>query len=145
MIEPIEEYEEDDLEPEEENTKEDPQPVDCMTHTLVGHVNPQAMKVEESLKQQSVTILIKTRSPNDLMNGKVKQVTSDRKHRSKEKTQRFEKFATSTELSKFYPTKLHDLHILILQEKPPAHIWLYCYPHPERDEAKRIIQETQET
>ncbi|RWW27048.1 hypothetical protein BHE74_00040964 [Ensete ventricosum] len=33
MIEPIEEYEEDDLEPEEENMKEDPQLVDCMTHT----------------------------------------------------------------------------------------------------------------
>ncbi|RWW23397.1 hypothetical protein BHE74_00018693 [Ensete ventricosum] len=73
MIEPIEEFEEDDLEPEE-NTK-DSQPTDCMAHTLAGHVNPQAMKVEESLKQQSVTILIKTKSPNDLMNGKVKQVT----------------------------------------------------------------------
>ncbi|RWW19815.1 hypothetical protein GW17_00016105 [Ensete ventricosum] len=63
MIEPIEESEEDDFEPEKENTKEDPQSADCMTHTLAGHVNPQAMKVEESLKQQSVTILIKTRSP----------------------------------------------------------------------------------
>ncbi|RWW70455.1 hypothetical protein BHE74_00021856 [Ensete ventricosum] len=72
MVEPIEESKEDDLGPEEENTKEDPQPTDCMTYTLAGHVNPQAMKVEESLKQQSVTILIKTRSPNYLMNGKVK-------------------------------------------------------------------------
>ncbi|RRT31697.1 hypothetical protein B296_00055448 [Ensete ventricosum] len=116
-----------------------------MTHTLVSHVNPQAMKVEESLMQQSVTILIKTRSPNDLMNGKVKHVTLHRKRRSEEKTQRFEKFATSTEPSRFHPTRLHDLCMLILQEEPPAHIWLYCCPHPQRAEAKRIIQETQET
>ncbi|RWW13605.1 hypothetical protein GW17_00022665 [Ensete ventricosum] len=90
MIEHIEESEEDDLEPEEENTKEDPQPADCMTHTLAGHVNPQAMKDEESLKQQLVTILIKTRSPNDPMNGKVKQVTLHGKRGSEEKTQRRE-------------------------------------------------------
>ncbi|RWW56591.1 hypothetical protein BHE74_00036683 [Ensete ventricosum] len=139
MIERIEESEEDDLEPEEENTKEDPQPVDCMTHTLAGHVNPQAMKVEESLKQQSVTILIKTRSPNDLMNGKVKQVTLHGKCGSEEKTQCLEKFATSTELSRFHPTRLYDLRMLILQEEPLAHIRLYCYPHPQRAEAKRII------
>ncbi|RZR95181.1 hypothetical protein BHM03_00023991 [Ensete ventricosum] len=99
MIEPIEEFEEDDLEPEEENTKEDPQSADCMTHTLAGHVNPQAIKVEESLKQQSIIVLIKTRSPSDLMNGKVKQVTLHGKHGSEEKTQRLEKFATSIEPS----------------------------------------------
>ncbi|RWW61918.1 hypothetical protein BHE74_00030988 [Ensete ventricosum] len=51
MLEPIEESKEGDLEPEEENTKEDSHSTDCMTHTLAGHVNPQAMKVEESLKQ----------------------------------------------------------------------------------------------
>ncbi|RWW55718.1 hypothetical protein BHE74_00037616 [Ensete ventricosum] len=145
MIEPIEESEEDDLEPKEENTKEDPQSADCMTHTLVDHVNPQAMEVEESLKQQSVTILIKTRSPNDLMNGKVKHVTLHGKRGSEEKTQRFEKFATSTEPSRFHPTRLHNLRMLILQEEPPAHIRLYCCPHSQRAEAKRIIQETQET
>ncbi|RRT32908.1 hypothetical protein B296_00041249 [Ensete ventricosum] len=89
MIEPIEEFEEDNLEPEE-NTK-DSQPTDCMAHTLAGHVNPQAMKVEESLKQQSVTILIKTKSPNDLMNGKVKQVTLYGKRESEEKTQHLKK------------------------------------------------------
>ncbi|RRT57906.1 hypothetical protein B296_00018150 [Ensete ventricosum] len=104
MIGPIEESKEDDLEPEEENTKEDPQPADCMTHTLIGHVNPQAMKVEETLKQQPVIILIKTKGPNDLMNGKVKQVTLHRKHGSEEKTQRLEKFANSTEPSRFHPT-----------------------------------------
>ncbi|RRT42084.1 hypothetical protein B296_00028954 [Ensete ventricosum] len=139
IVEPIEESKEGDLKPEEENTKEDSQSTDCMTHTLAGHVNPQAMKVEESLKQQSVTILIKTKSPNDLMNGKVKQVTLYGKRESEEKTQRLEKFATSTEPSRFHPTRLHDLHMLILQEEPPAHIRLYCYPHPQRAEAKRII------
>ncbi|RWW83824.1 hypothetical protein BHE74_00007649 [Ensete ventricosum] len=139
MIEPIEESVEDNLEPKEENTKEDSQSINCITHTLVGHVNPQAMKDEESLKQQSVTILIKTRSPNDLMNGKVKQVTLHEKRGSEEKTQRLEKFATSTKPSQFHPTRLHDLCMLILQEKPPAHIWLYCCPHPQRAEAKRII------
>ncbi|RZR73479.1 hypothetical protein BHM03_00024797 [Ensete ventricosum] len=118
-----------------------------MTHTLADHVNPQAMKDEESLKQQSVTILIliKTRSPNGPMNGKVKQVTIHGKRGSDEKTQRLEKFATSTEPNRFHPTVLHDLHMLILQEEPLAHIWLYCCPHPQRAEAKRIIQETQET
>ncbi|RZS18340.1 hypothetical protein BHM03_00050586 [Ensete ventricosum] len=70
-----------------------------MTHTLAGHVIPQAMKDEESLKQQWVTILIKTRSPNDLINGKVKQVTLHGKRGSEERTQRLEKFATSTEPS----------------------------------------------
>ncbi|RRT77153.1 hypothetical protein B296_00005537 [Ensete ventricosum] len=145
MIEPIEESEEDDLEPEEENMKEDLQSADCMTHTLASHVNLQVMKDEESLKQQSVTILIKTRSPNDLMNGKVKQVTLHRKRGSEDKIQRLEKFATSTELSRLHPTRLHDLHMLILQEEPPTHIWLYCFPHPQRAEAKKIIQETHET
>ncbi|RRT73778.1 hypothetical protein B296_00008065 [Ensete ventricosum] len=139
MIEPIEESEEDDLEPEEENTKEDPQLTDCLTHTLAGHVNPQAMKDEESLKQQSVTILIKTRSPNDLINGKVKPVTLHGKCGSEEKTQCLEKFATSTGSSRFHPTRLYDLRMLILQEEPLAHIRLYCYPHPQRAEAKRII------
>ncbi|RWW77446.1 hypothetical protein BHE74_00014394 [Ensete ventricosum] len=71
MIEPIKEFEEEALEPKEENTKEDPQPVDCTTHTLANHTNLQAMKVEESLKQKSVTILIKTRSTNNLMNNRV--------------------------------------------------------------------------
>ncbi|RWW65777.1 hypothetical protein BHE74_00026897 [Ensete ventricosum] len=71
MIEPIEESEEDDLEPKEENMKEDPQLVDCMTHTLADHANPQAMKVKESLKQQLITIFIETRSTNNFMNSKV--------------------------------------------------------------------------
>ncbi|RWW40979.1 hypothetical protein BHE74_00053571 [Ensete ventricosum] len=121
------------------NTKEDPQSVDCMAHTLAGYVNPQVIKDEESLKQQSVTILIKTRSPNDLMNGKVKQVTLHGKRGSEEKTQRLEKFATSIEPSRFHPTRLHDLRMLILQGEPPAHIRLYYCPHPQRVEAKKII------
>ncbi|RRT33056.1 hypothetical protein B296_00037868 [Ensete ventricosum] len=114
-----------------------------MTHTLADHVNPQSMKVEESLKQQSVIILIKTRSPNDLMNGKAKQVTLHGKRGSEGKRQHLEKFATSTEPSQFHPTILHDLRMLILQEEPPAYIQLYYCPHPQRAEAKRIIQETQ--
>ncbi|RRT42961.1 hypothetical protein B296_00008794 [Ensete ventricosum] len=138
MIEPIEESKEDDLEPEEENTKEDLQLADCMTHTLADHVNPQAMKDEESLKQQSVTILIKTKSPNDPMNGKVKQVTLHEKRYSEGKTQRLEKFATSTESSRFHPTRLHDLHMLILQKEPPAPIWLYCCPYPQRPKLKGL-------
>ncbi|RWW50301.1 hypothetical protein BHE74_00043457 [Ensete ventricosum] len=79
------------------------------------------------------------------MNGKAKQVTLHGKGGSEEKTQRLEKFATSIEPSRFHPTRLHDLRMLILQEEPPAHIRLYCCPHPQRAEAKRIIQETQET
>ncbi|RWV81270.1 hypothetical protein BHE74_00016972 [Ensete ventricosum] len=71
MIEPIEDPEEEDLEPKKENMKEDPQPVDYTTHTLADHANPQAIKVEESLKQQPVTILIETRSTNNFMNNKV--------------------------------------------------------------------------
>ncbi|RWV79625.1 hypothetical protein GW17_00059211 [Ensete ventricosum] len=42
-----------------------------MTHALAGYMNPQAVKVEESLKPQPVTILIKTRSTNNFMNSKV--------------------------------------------------------------------------
>ncbi|RWW58745.1 hypothetical protein BHE74_00034360 [Ensete ventricosum] len=42
-----------------------------MTHALVDYTNPQAAKVEESLKPQPVTVLIKTRSTNNFMNSKV--------------------------------------------------------------------------
>ncbi|RWW02933.1 hypothetical protein GW17_00033950 [Ensete ventricosum] len=72
MIKPIKEskHEEEDLE-HEENTKEDLQPADCMTHALAGYANPQTMKVEGFLKQQPVTILIESRSTNNFMNSKV--------------------------------------------------------------------------
>ncbi|RWV90522.1 hypothetical protein GW17_00047264 [Ensete ventricosum] len=143
-VEPIQESIEDDLEPMGENTKEDPQSVDCMTHTLGGHMNPQAMKVEESLKQQSVTILIKTRSPNDLINGKVKQVTLHGKRESEEKTT-FGEVCYLHQTEPIHPTRLHNLRMLILQEEPPEHIQLYYCPYPQRAEAKRIIQKMQET
>ncbi|RRT36530.1 hypothetical protein B296_00046489 [Ensete ventricosum] len=51
----------------------------------------------------------------------------------------------STESSRLLPTRLYNLHMLILQEEPLAHIRLYCCPHPQRAESKRIVQETQET
>ncbi|RRT47461.1 hypothetical protein B296_00037293 [Ensete ventricosum] len=71
MIKSIEEYEEEIQKLEEENMKEDPPSVNCTTHALAGYANPQAAKVEESLKQHPVTILIKTRSTNNFMNSKV--------------------------------------------------------------------------
>ncbi|RZR96769.1 hypothetical protein BHM03_00025832 [Ensete ventricosum] len=72
MIEPIEEskHEEENLE-HEENTKEDLQPADCMTHSLADYPNLQTMEVEGFLKQRPVTILIKSRSTNNFMNNNV--------------------------------------------------------------------------
>ncbi|RWV98545.1 hypothetical protein BHE74_00033422 [Ensete ventricosum] len=72
MIKPIEKSEEEAQKLMEENTKEDLQPTDYTIHALVGHANPQVAKVEESLKQQLVTILIETRSINNFMNSKEK-------------------------------------------------------------------------
>ncbi|RZS23424.1 hypothetical protein BHM03_00056357 [Ensete ventricosum] len=141
MIKSIEESEEEVQEPEEENTKEDPQSIDCTIHALAGHVNPQAAKVEQSFKQQLVTILT-----NNHMNGKGEQVC--KKHGSKVmtiSTQRLQKLAeisgVSTESSRLLPTRLYDLYMLILQEEPLEHIQPYCRPHPQRAEAKKIIQE----
>ncbi|RWW14524.1 hypothetical protein GW17_00021696 [Ensete ventricosum] len=144
MIKPIEESEEEVQEPEEENMKEDLQPADCMTYALASHANPQAEKVKESLKQQPVTILT-----NNLMNGKGEQVTLCEKHGSEVMTiltQRLQKLAkilgASTEPTRLFPTRLYDLHMLILQEEPPAYIRPYCCPHPQRAKDKRIVQET---
>ncbi|RRT39975.1 hypothetical protein B296_00022230 [Ensete ventricosum] len=146
MIKSIEEFEEEVQEPEEENTKEDPQPTDCTTHALASHVNLQAAKVEESFKKQPVTVLT-----NNLMNGKEEQVNLCEKYGSEVmriSTQRLQKLAeisdTSAEPSRLLPTRLYDLHMLILQEEPPAHIRPYCCPHPQRAKAKKIVQETQE-
>ncbi|RRT43709.1 hypothetical protein B296_00039143 [Ensete ventricosum] len=142
MIKFIEESEEEVQEPKE-NTKEDLQPADRTTHVVAGHVNPQVTKVEESFMQQPVTVLT-----NILMNGKGEQVTSCEKHGSEVMmilTQRLQKLAeisgASTEPTRLLPTKLYDLHMLILQEEPLAHIWPYCCPHPQRVEVKRIVQE----
>ncbi|RRT70827.1 hypothetical protein B296_00035426 [Ensete ventricosum] len=65
-------HEEEDL--EEENTKEGQHLAECMTHSLADYTNLQTMKVEGSHKQQPVTILTNTKSSNNLMNSKGKQV-----------------------------------------------------------------------
>ncbi|RRT64912.1 hypothetical protein B296_00041476 [Ensete ventricosum] len=71
MIEPVEESEhkEEDLE-HEEDTEEEPQPVDCMMHALAAYTNLHTMKVGV-LKRQPITILIDTESTNNFMNNKV--------------------------------------------------------------------------
>ncbi|RRT68051.1 hypothetical protein B296_00011546 [Ensete ventricosum] len=142
MIDPIKESEEEDLEPEEENMKEDPQPADCTTHSLAGYTNPQMIKVEGSLKQQLIVVLT-----NNLMNGKGEQVTLRKKRGSEVmtiSTQCLEKLVeisgASTE-----PSRLHDLHILILQEESLAHIPPYYCPHLQKAKIERIIQEKLET
>ncbi|RZR93465.1 hypothetical protein BHM03_00021972 [Ensete ventricosum] len=71
IIKPIEESKQEVQETKEENIKEEPQPANCTTHALAGHTYPQAAKVEESLKPQPVTVLIKTRSTNKFRNSKV--------------------------------------------------------------------------
>ncbi|RWV96760.1 hypothetical protein BHE74_00033125 [Ensete ventricosum] len=147
MIKSIKEYEEEVQEPKEEKMKKNPQSADCMTHALAGHANSQVAKVEESFKHQPVTILT-----NNLINGKGEQVTLCEKHGSEVmtiSTQRLQKLAeissTSTEPSRLLPTRLYNIHMLILQEEPLAHIQPYCYPHPQRAEAKMIVLETQKT
>ncbi|RZS04814.1 hypothetical protein BHM03_00035206 [Ensete ventricosum] len=129
MIKSIEESEEEVQEPEEENTNEDPRPTDCTTHALASHANPQAAKVEESFKQQPVTVLA-----NNLMNGKGEQVTLCEKHGSEVmtiSTQYLQKLAeisgASAEPNRLLPTKLYDVHMLILQEEPLAYIRPYWY------------------
>ncbi|RRT31633.1 hypothetical protein B296_00059261, partial [Ensete ventricosum] len=130
MIKSIKEYKEEVQEPEEENTKEDPQPADCTTHALVGHTNPQAIKVEESFKQQSVTVLT-----NNFMNGKGEQVILCEKHRSKvmmiskQCLQKFTEISSAAaESSPLLLTRLYDLHMLILQKEPLVYIRPYCCP-----------------
>ncbi|RZS05503.1 hypothetical protein BHM03_00036036 [Ensete ventricosum] len=135
-----------------ENTKEDQQSTECTTHSIAGYTNLQTMKVEGSLKQQPITVHTDTESSNNLMNSKGKQVILRRKHGSKVttvSTQRLEKLAeisgASAEPSRLLPTRLRDLHMLILQEEPPTHIQPYCCRHLQKAEAKRIVQETLET
>ncbi|RZS16058.1 hypothetical protein BHM03_00047998 [Ensete ventricosum] len=65
--------EEEVQEHEEEVTDEEQQSTDCMMHALASYANLQMMKVEELLKQQPVTILVDTRSTNNLMNNKTIQ------------------------------------------------------------------------
>ncbi|RRT77132.1 hypothetical protein B296_00002276 [Ensete ventricosum] len=65
-------------------------------HYLSSYVNPQTMKIDGSLKQQSVTTLTDTRSSNNLMNNKGKHVILPGKYGSKVtmvSTKRLEKLA----------------------------------------------------
>ncbi|RRT81669.1 hypothetical protein B296_00000082 [Ensete ventricosum] len=73
LIEPIEEPKLEDvaLKPEK-NTEEKLQPAARIFHASSGFANSQIMNVDDLIKLQHVTILIDTRSPNDLMNGKGK-------------------------------------------------------------------------
>ncbi|RWW03889.1 hypothetical protein GW17_00032921 [Ensete ventricosum] len=129
MIKSIKEYEEEVQEPEEENTKEDLQPADCTTHTLADHANLQAAKVEESYKQQPVTVLT-----NNFMNGKREQVILCEKHRSEVMTilkqclhKLSEISSASAELSRLLPTGIYDLHMLILYK-----LFLKCHIRPNQ-------------
>ncbi|RRT47531.1 hypothetical protein B296_00021608 [Ensete ventricosum] len=98
MMKSIKEYEEEVQEPEEENMKEDSQPTDCTTHALAGHANPQATKVEESFKQQPITVLI-----NNLMNGKGEQVTLCEKYGSEVMT-----ISAQRRYYRFHKEYVHD-------------------------------------
>ncbi|RRT51039.1 hypothetical protein B296_00012714 [Ensete ventricosum] len=79
------------------------------------HAPPQILDIDGFIKHQPVTILADTRSSNDLMTDKRKQVTLCGKGENEEKmisTQCLEKLAeisrTSAEPSRLLPTKLHD-------------------------------------
>ncbi|RZR99884.1 hypothetical protein BHM03_00029515 [Ensete ventricosum] len=109
-------HEEEDL--EEEHTKEDQQPTECTTHSLAGYTNMQTMKLKGSLKHQPVTILNDTRSSNNLINSKGKQVILRRKRGSRVttvSTQRLEKLAeissTSVKRSRLLPTSHNVIYI----------------------------------
>ena len=65
------EYLEESLDNKEEDAKEEPQLTEVMVHALAGYSNPQTMKVEGLLKQQSITILIDTGSTNNFLDSKV--------------------------------------------------------------------------
>ncbi|RRT38830.1 hypothetical protein B296_00046741 [Ensete ventricosum] len=134
------------LESEEKDTKEKSQSAARTFHASFGYAKLQIMNIDGFIKHQPITILTDTSSPNDLMNGKGKQVTLRGKRGSEEKmvlTQRLEKLieisGTYAEPSQLLPTRLHNLRMLILQEEPPAHIRPYCCPHLQWNEAKRII------
>ncbi|RRT72713.1 hypothetical protein B296_00034268 [Ensete ventricosum] len=60
MIELVEEseHEGEDLEYDEEDLEEEPQPTDCTVHALAGYANLRMMKIGGFLKQQPVTVLI---------------------------------------------------------------------------------------
>ncbi|RWV92837.1 hypothetical protein BHE74_00022598 [Ensete ventricosum] len=71
MIEPIEEFELEDVDCEFEEDTEDPQLAVGIVHTLACHANLQMMKIEGFLKHQPVTVLIDTGSTNNFVDNKV--------------------------------------------------------------------------
>ncbi|RWW53725.1 hypothetical protein BHE74_00039758 [Ensete ventricosum] len=73
MIELVEEseHEGEDLEYDEEDMEEEPQPADCTVHALAGYANLRMMKIGGFLKQQPVTVLIDIGSTNNFVNNKV--------------------------------------------------------------------------
>ncbi|RRT56001.1 hypothetical protein B296_00025501 [Ensete ventricosum] len=122
MIKSIEESEEEVQEPKE-NTNEDSWPTDCTTHALASHANPQAAKVEESFKQQPVTVLA-----NNLMNSKGEQVTLCEKHGSEVmaiSTQYLQKLAeisgASAKPNRLLPTKYK---LFLKCHIQPNQLWL---------------------
>ncbi|RWW09995.1 hypothetical protein GW17_00026480 [Ensete ventricosum] len=73
MIELVEEseHEGEDLEYDEEDLEEEPQPADCTVHALADYANLRMMKIGGFLKQQPVTVLIDIGSTNNFVNNKV--------------------------------------------------------------------------
>ncbi|RWW44198.1 hypothetical protein BHE74_00050062 [Ensete ventricosum] len=148
LIEPTEEPKLKDtaLESEEKDMKEKPQSAAC-----TFHAPPQILDIDGFIKHQPITILADIMSSNELMNDKRKHMTLYRKGENEEKmisTQCLEKLteisSTSTKPSRLLPTKVHNPCMLVLQGEPRAHIRLYCCPHFQMTEAKKIVQEMQE-
>ncbi|RWV93170.1 hypothetical protein GW17_00044393 [Ensete ventricosum] len=148
LVEPTEEPKLKDmtLESEEKDMKEKSQSV-----ARTFHAPPQILDIDGFIKHQLITILVDTRSSNDLMNDKRKQVTLCGKGENEEKmisTQCLEKLTeisgTSVELSRLLSTRLHDPCMLVLQGEPPAHIRPYCCLYFQRTEAKKLVQEMQD-
>ncbi|RZR87640.1 hypothetical protein BHM03_00015085 [Ensete ventricosum] len=73
MIEPIEDPEHKDVdpEPEEEDAEKEPQPTINTIHALIDYANPQTLKIDGFLKHQLITILIDTEITNNFMDSKV--------------------------------------------------------------------------
>ncbi|RWW80754.1 hypothetical protein BHE74_00010889 [Ensete ventricosum] len=88
LIEPTEEPKLKDvaLKPKEKDIEEKLQPTAYTFHVSSDYANSQIMNVDGLIKHQPVTILTNTRSPNDLLNGKGKQLTLHEKQECKEKT-----------------------------------------------------------
>ncbi|RZR80798.1 hypothetical protein BHM03_00006887 [Ensete ventricosum] len=71
LSETLEDVEEVVQEHEVEVTDEEEQLIDITMHALAGYAIPQTMKIGGFRKQQSITILIDTRSSNNFMNNEI--------------------------------------------------------------------------